>query len=422
MQVLDKNSIDRINLEEPHLIILNVNDRSSGGNLATPLPDSELSVLYYVSARNPGNLLPIQTIQQVDTQSQFVTAPDGSALAYWQRDSTGSMHLYVLSLIEGFRIRVLSLPEASPRGLPVLPAWSPNGKELAVSIATAYEMDIYALELASNRWRPLTSGGGYDFHPSWSPNGRYLAYLSDVANCPGWQAVDEYTCDLLDRAPPKVGQVHLLDLETGENRRLSEIWSDSSPLWLNDSTISIAAANSILIESSRKIWLADIETGQISDFSERLTLQETEILNEVWSDDGKAIVFQSISEENRIISAKYDGEILGSSAEYLFPRYGMMASWSPDGMRLAVGGIDGLCPYGALVFTRDLRVIVQANLPPICEPEYSPDGNHLAFEGINSRLDGRLDVYLASINGYGAINITEDLRGQNRLIGWAGGS
>ena len=41
MQVLDAATVARIDLTQLHLVILNVNDRSSSGNLATALPDSE---------------------------------------------------------------------------------------------------------------------------------------------------------------------------------------------------------------------------------------------------------------------------------------------------------------------------------------------------------------------------------------------
>ena len=57
----------------------------------------------------------------------------------------------------------------------------------------------------------------------------------------------------------------------------------------------------------------------------------------------------------------------------------------------------------------------------MCDPQYSPDGEYLAFSGVNPRVDGRNDVYIASANGFGATSLTSDLRGQVKLIGWVGG-
>ena len=41
--------------------------------------------------------------------------------------------------------------------------------------------------------------------------------------------------------------------------------------------------------------------------------------------------------------------------------------------------------------------------------------------GIIAEVDGRLDVYSATSNGFGAQNLTGDLRGTINLIGWIGG-
>ena len=82
-------------------------------------------------------------------------------------------------------------------GPPTYPAWSPDGG----SIAFAYQGRIWAVPAEGGVARQLTSGAGYHSQPSWSSDGRHLAYASDV--------------DLnLD--------IFLLDLESGESRRLTE--------------------------------------------------------------------------------------------------------------------------------------------------------------------------------------------------------
>ena len=52
------------------------------------------------------------------------------------------------------------------------PAWSPDGRELAVSIEGA----LYRVDPATGVARQLTDGPGYDYQPDWSPDGRFLAY------------------------------------------------------------------------------------------------------------------------------------------------------------------------------------------------------------------------------------------------------
>jgi hypothetical protein len=41
---------------------------------------------------------------------------------------------------------------------------------------------------------------------------------------------------------------------------------------------------------------------------------------------------------------------------------------------------------------------------------------------VNPRIDGRVDVYVATVNGFGAVNLTGSLRGSIKLLGWYGGS
>jgi hypothetical protein len=41
---------------------------------------------------------------------------------------------------------------------------------------------------------------------------------------------------------------------------------------------------------------------------------------------------------------------------------------------------------------------------------------------VNPRIDGRVDVYIANQNGFGAVNITSSLRGSIQLLGWVGGA
>ena len=67
------------------------------------------------------------------------------------------------------------------------------------------------------------------------------------------------------------------------------------------------------------------------------------------------------------------------------------------------------------------NVVASGSTPPgMCDPSYASDGQ-LAFTGVSTRVDGRIDVYVANINGFGVRNLTADLRGQIQLLGWVGG-
>jgi Tol biopolymer transport system component len=100
----------------------------------------------------------------------------------------------------------------------------------------------------------------------------------------------------------------------------------------------------------------------------------------------------------------------------------MVAVWSPDSANVAIGGVEGQCPYGTLVYNNTFINLRRGTPPPsMCNPSYSADGVWLAFSGLISNVDGRVDIYVGNSNGGGAVNLTSDLRGQIDLIGWVGG-
>jgi hypothetical protein len=126
---------------------------------------------------------------------------------------------------------------------------------------------------------------------------------------------------------------------------------------------------------------------------------------------------------SEVIAARRDGTLIGRTGELNFPRFGMSASWMRDGSRVALGGVSGQCPYGPRVLDAAFNFVTRGNPPPgMCNPSYSPDGQWLAFIGVNPRVDGRVDVLVANQNGTGVTNLTGVLKGTINLIGWVGGS
>ncbi len=60
------------------------------------------------------------------------------------------------------------------------PALSPNGRSLAISIASSNDAgDLHVLDLIRGTKLPLTSGGGADFSPVWTPDGREIIYAAE---------------------------------------------------------------------------------------------------------------------------------------------------------------------------------------------------------------------------------------------------
>ena len=403
---------------------LNYNNRQTIANIATAQPNTGIQTLYLVSPSNPGRRIAIlETASNI--QLEVFMAQSGTALAYVKRDSDFRRNgLYIMDVSTGFTARVL--PGNNPlvqRGFYVAPDWSPDGSQLALALATGYAIDIFLYAKDGSGRKNLTNAGSYDWWPRWSPDGRYLSFVSDRSQCPSWIPGDEGFCDAAAMSPPTSGQVYVIAIETGEVRKIADVPVSEPPYWINEQLLAFASGDPLdLLNPQRRLWQANIETGQVHQIQLTSAGDQASYLSETWSPDGKLLLLQVADNGNRLVLIRADGELLRQDSELEFPRYGVSADWSPDGQRIAIGGTAGQCPYGIRVKAGTYRNVATGHPPPsMCDPLFSPDSQHIAFTGVNPRVDGRNDVYISNYNGFGSNNITASLRGQVELLGWVGG-
>jgi Tol biopolymer transport system component len=113
-------------------------------------------------------------------------------------------------------------------------AFYPDEKQIVfVSTRAAGFADLWILDLATHKARPLTSGRGGDFRPAWSPDGKWIAFSSDRES----------------DAPPAKGRwerLHLLDIfvmrpdGTGLKRVTEHGGACGTPKWMPDSKSVVA--------------------------------------------------------------------------------------------------------------------------------------------------------------------------------------
>jgi TolB protein len=65
-----------------------------------------------------------------------------------------------------------------------LPAWSPDGKQIAFSSSRDGNEAIYAMNTDRTGLRRLTTGWAIDTSPAWSPDGRRIAFTSNRSGAP----------------------------------------------------------------------------------------------------------------------------------------------------------------------------------------------------------------------------------------------
>jgi Tol biopolymer transport system component len=114
------------------------------------------------------------------------------------------------------------------------PAFSPDESQIAfVSTRSEGFANLWILDLATHKAKPLTSGHGGDFRPAWSPDGKWIAFSSDRES----------------DAPPGKGRwerLHLVDIfvihpdGTGLKRISEHGGFCGTPKWTSDSRSVIA--------------------------------------------------------------------------------------------------------------------------------------------------------------------------------------
>jgi Tol biopolymer transport system component len=214
--------------------------------------------------------------------------------------------------------------------------------------------------------------------------------------------------------------VFVLDTVTEQVQQVSEVWVDGPPVWVSNLQLAFTTGLSDPSAAESEIWLANIQAGtarKVSDQAPSLNLSAS------WSPGGAQVLYQHASDPVSIALKNANGTLVQSTDQFLFSRYGFAAAWSPGGEWVAFAGRNGQCPYGLVVARNNLDIFYTGTTPRACDPSYSPDGRWVAFAGIQTRADaadGRLDLYLADANGYGARNLTSRLQGEVRLLGWVG--
>src|SRR5699024_3517505 len=122
-------------------------------------------------------------------------SPDATQVAYVSLEGNGLPKVYVHNIKTGDR-RVVS----EYAGINGAPAWSPDGKQLALTLSKDGAPNIYTLNLVTGQLQQRTSSRFIETEPRWMADGQSLIYTSSRSGGP---------------------QISQLDLRSGDSQRLS---------------------------------------------------------------------------------------------------------------------------------------------------------------------------------------------------------
>lgn len=165
------------------------------------------------------------------------------------------------------------LTTAAAPSLDVAPAWSPDGSEIVfarVASSAGSEQPRTSLHVVAAEGGAVRDLGQEGSEPAWSPDGKSIAFVS-------YRDLFGRTCF---HECSTSGEIYVLDVETGETRRLASSEAhDGSPTWSPDgSSIAFVSDRSNRQEHAYEIYVM----SPSGDDVRRLTRNEVWDLAPAW--------------------------------------------------------------------------------------------------------------------------------------------
>jgi Tol biopolymer transport system component len=256
------------------------------------------------------------------------------------------------------------------------PAWSPDGKTLAVDAAWAGAERIWLVDQSGHNPQQLTtdtSEGLDHVRPRWSPDGQWIVFQSQERT-------------RFDLRVVNVASKKMTSLTNG-------LFIDLNPVWSRSGRFVYFTSNR---GGGWNIWRVPVTSeGAPADAVQQLTTGPGQDVEPALSPDGKHLAFAILKQNAniwRLPVSPDTGRATGAPEEVIATtRENSRGAWSPDGARIAFNS-DRAGDMNIWVFdveSRQARALTQGPGGDY-QPEWFPDRKRIAF--FSSR-GGSLDVW-----------------------------
>jgi TolB protein len=114
-------------------------------------------------------------LQDSDWGRMPAWSPDGTRIAYGADVRTPDVALWTIGP-DGRNARQLYIAPDTAGGVDH-PTWSPDGREIALTVFRAGPSQVEVLNTVTGRTRRLTEAANGAYDPAWSPDGTWIAYV-----------------------------------------------------------------------------------------------------------------------------------------------------------------------------------------------------------------------------------------------------
>jgi TolB protein len=248
-------------------------------------------------------------------------SPDGKTLAF---SMAGSLWKIRLGDDTAYELTANRTYDSSP-------AWSPDGRWIAYSTEGANGINLMLLNVATGESAPLTTGSDLHLDPVWSPDGKKLAFVRGDPKGPFYI----YTMAIYNgraAAPIRITEPHSFGRE---RLYFTELDDHIQPSWSPDGKELMLVSNRGISLGSGAIWRARVTPDCMRD-AKMILREETLYRTEPqWSPDARRILYSShrgSQYSNLYLLPAAGGEpyqLTHGDWDHFDPR------WSPDGEWIA---------------------------------------------------------------------------------------
>jgi Tol biopolymer transport system component/DNA-binding winged helix-turn-helix (wHTH) protein len=335
----------------------------------------------------PSNALtpiPFTTYPGFEVAPSF--SPDGSEIVFaWYRSGQGYADLYVKQVGDERLVRLTNRNASY-----IVPAWSPDGRKIAFATVDKIGSGIYlmpALGGSERRLAEKNANGWKELLLSWSPDSRELAFS-------------------------KAGRIHLIDVETAEDRFLplpSPDCINMEPAFSLDGTH--VASVCYLADDGSRIYSQPSAGGEPREVT---FVKGPALQGLAWTLDGQAIIYSA--GDGSLWRVPAAG---GPAQKLLFAHDTQTPVISRTGHSLA---------YPEVTIHPDIwriELATKPTQPPTklisstrgqMNPHISPDGKRIVFE---SRRSGSSEIWVCDRDGSNLVQLSFFGQAESEMPRWS---